>query len=80
MKNELVLCTVTYDCERKILWMNPDFSATTPYLLEVVEDAKTYSYSIENACEAADEDYLQKEEKLAEKVITAAKKLFKLRY
>lgn len=51
--------------------MNPDFSSTKPYTLEINDDdsIKTYSYTIENACEVIEEEYLRKEEELTEKVI-----------
>lgn len=75
IKNEHVLCTIRYDCERNILWMNPDFSATKPYSL-TVDATKIYYYRIENACESLDGDLLQKEEELALKVIKLVKKLF----
>lgn len=58
-----------YDKERKILAVNPDFSKSKPYLLQVNADSiKNYCYFIENACEEIDEEDFLKEERLYEKV------------
>lgn len=70
IKNEHVLCTIRYERERKMLLINPDFSKTKPYLLQVnAETLKTYQYFIENASAEIDETSLAKEDELLQKVI-----------
>lgn len=72
IKNEHVLCTIRYERERQILLINPDFSKTNPYLLQVnVETLKTYQYFIENASVEIDEINLMKEDELMQKVTSA---------
>lgn len=76
IKSEHVLCTIRYYEDSKLLLMNPDFTKTQPYLLQVTgETVKNYSYFIENACEDIDEATLNREEELCAKLLAQKLKL-----
>lgn len=65
IKDEHVLCALTYDKDSKVLSVYPDFSTTVAYTIRVVrEEVKKFNYFIENGSADVPDSEIQKEQEI----------------